>query len=134
MRALLASESFWSPQSRGTLVKSPVELVVGTLRVFDVRPMDLRPAALVCAMLGQTAVGRPNVKGWPGGEAWSNSSTLLGRKRAVEGLLRNDDGGGPQMPAADMRGAAREPGERLRRAMERGLAAYRVDWMRWWRE
>src|SRR5688572_14984251 len=144
MRALLASESFWSPQNRGALVKSPVELVVGTLRVFDVRPMDLRPAALVCALLGQNVFAPPNVKGWPGGEAWINSSTLLGRKRAVEGLLRNDDNGGPQLvgamqdqrvaPAAQMRSAAGEPGERLRRAMERGLAAYRVDWMRWWRE
>ena len=133
MRALLLSESFWSADNRGVLVKSPVELVVGTLRVFEVRPMDLRPAALVCAMLGQNIFAPPNVKGWPGGEAWINSATLLARKQAVERLLRNDDRMMEAKPApvAEMRGAAASREERLRRAMERGLAAYRVDWSQW---
>jgi len=131
VRAMLLSDAFWSPQNRGVLVKSPVELVVGTLRVFEVRPMDLRAAALVCAVLGQNPFAPPNVKGWPGGEAWINSSTLLGRKQAVERLLRNDDKMEARAaPAMEMSaGASRE--ERIRRAMERGLAAYRVDWQRW---
>jgi uncharacterized protein (DUF1800 family) len=132
MRALLVSDAFWSPQNRGVLVKSPVELVVGTLRVFDVRPMDLRAAALVCAVLGQNIFAPPNVKGWPGGEAWINSSTLLGRKQAVERLLRNEDKNESRMaPVSDMSGAPASREERLRRAMERGLAVYRVDWAGW---
>jgi uncharacterized protein (DUF1800 family) len=130
MRALLLSEAFWSAPNRGALVKSPVELVVGTLRVFDVRPVDLRAAALVCAVLGQNVFAPPNVKGWPGGEAWINSATLLGRKQAVERLLRNEDRGGA-MPMAEMGAAPSSREDRLRRAMERGLAVYRVDWARW---
>jgi len=56
--------------------------------------MDLRAAALVCAVLGQNPFAPPNVKGWPGGEAWINSSTLLGRKGASGGrtLLRLEVG------------------------------------------
>ena len=113
VRALLSSDSFWSPESRGALVKSPVDLVVGTLRLFQVQPMDLRPAVIACAALGQNPFAPPNVKGWPGGEAWINSATLLGRKQLVERLLLNDD----RMQA--------------RVAMDRGLVAYRVDWEKW---
>jgi uncharacterized protein (DUF1800 family) len=132
MRAMLLSEAFWSDDHRGVLVKSPVELVVGTLRLFNVQAMDLRPAVIACAVLGQNPFAPPNVKGWPGGDAWINSSTLLARKQFVERLLSNDD---RAMTAAAMAPSARpEKGgrdERFRRMMERGLGAYRVDWDPW---
>ena len=49
-------------------------------------------------------------------------------------LLRNDDRMAPQaIPAMDVRAPAASREERLRRAMERGLAAYQVDWPRWTR-
>jgi uncharacterized protein (DUF1800 family) len=133
MRAMLLTEAFWADENRGVLVKSPVELVVGTLRLFQVQAIDLRPAVIACAALGQNPFAPPNVKGWPGGEAWINSSTLLGRKQLVERMLTNDDRPEPSMnemtrTAAPAKGGAEE---RFRRMMERGLAAYRVDWERW---
>jgi uncharacterized protein (DUF1800 family) len=126
LRALLLSEAFWAPSNRGVLVKSPVELVVGTLRLFEIRPLDLRPAAIACATLGQSPFAPPNVKGWPGGEAWINSATLLARKQIVERLLDNDDRIERMEPVT---AAGREA--RMRRALDRGLAAYRFDWDRW---
>ena len=33
----------------------------------------------------------PNVKGWPGGEAWITSQTLLARKQFLERLMRVDE-------------------------------------------
>ncbi len=145
MRAMLLGESFWAADNRGTLVKSPVELVVGTLRLFEIRPIDLRPAVIACATLGQNPFAPPNVKGWPGGEAWINASTLLGRKQVVERLLLNDDRAGvapsgtgsktraAMAPEGEMSGAApaKGPQEQARRLMERGLGAYRVDWEKW---
>ncbi len=133
MRAMFLEEAFWASENRGVLVKSPVELVVGTLRVFQVQPIDLRPAVIACATLGQNPFAPPNVKGWPGGEAWINSATLLARKQLVERLLLNDDRMEARASMGDMAGAAPQKGrdERLRRAMERGIAAYRVDWDRW---
>ena len=136
MRALLLGEGFWARENRGALVKSPIDLVVGTLRLFQVQPMDLRPAVIACATLGQNPFAPPNVKGWPGGEAWINSATLLGRKQLVERLLLNDDrveARAPMAPEAEMSSAAPAKGreERIRRAMERGLATYRVDWEKW---
>jgi hypothetical protein len=41
--------------------------------------------------LGQGLFRPPNVKGWPGGRAWINSSTLLDRANLVEHLLRGEN-------------------------------------------
>ena len=91
MRSLLLSDAFWAANNRGTLVKSPVELVVGTLRQLEVSPGASMPFAVVAAGMGQNLFAPPNVKGWPGGEAWINSHTLLARKQFLDRLARTDD-------------------------------------------
>ncbi|HXJ09104.1 MAG TPA: DUF1800 domain-containing protein [Burkholderiales bacterium] len=91
LRELLLSDAFWAAQNRGALVKSPVELVVGTLREFEVRVPDPMPFAFLLRALGEDLFAPPNVKGWPGGDAWINSSTLLARKQFTERLLRVDE-------------------------------------------
>jgi uncharacterized protein (DUF1800 family) len=85
--AMLTSDAFYAPQYRGTLVKSPTELVVGTLQLFSLQANDLHPAALTVAYLGQNLFSPPNVKGWAGGDAWINSATLLGRKHFLDRLF-----------------------------------------------
>ena len=99
MRAMLTSDAFWSRDNRGTLVKSPVELVVGTLRQLEVAPSSAMPFAVAAAGMGQNLFAPPNVKGWPGGEAWINSNTLLARKQFLDRLARMDDAP-PAMMAA----------------------------------
>ena len=89
--ALFSSPQFWATAQRGTLVKSPVELVVGTVRQLGVSYTDPMPFALQIAGLGQNLYAPPNVKGWPGGEAWINSTTLLNRKQFLERLFRVDE-------------------------------------------
>ena len=111
LAALFESDAFWSDANRATLIKSPVDLVVGTLRTFGVRPMDLRPAVIATAALGQNLFAPPNVKGWPGGERWINTATLLGRKQFVERVAANDD--------------------RMEAPMGRGLVNYRIDARPW---
>lgn len=91
LRELLLSPAFWSDDNRAVLVKSPAEFVVGTLRQFDVTVPNATPFAFVMAGLGQNLFAPPNVKGWPGGEAWINSATLLARKQFVERLFRADE-------------------------------------------
>ena len=66
------------------LVKSPIELVVGTLRPFGLRPDRTLPFAVAAAGMGQNLMSPPNVKGWPGGETWINTTTLLARKQFVD--------------------------------------------------
>ncbi len=89
LRALFLSPAFWAEDNRGTLVKSPVELVVGTLRQLEVEPSASLPFAVAVAGMGQTPFAPPNVKGWPGGEVWINSTTLLARKQFLDRALRN---------------------------------------------
>jgi uncharacterized protein (DUF1800 family) len=123
LRAALTSQAFWSPANRGALVKSPVDLVVGTLRTFGIRPVDLRPAAFACAALGQNPFAPPNVKGWPGGDAWIDAATLLGRRQFVDRVFRGSEPGA--MPVAMRDNApARAP---LRRMLERGFVDYGFD-------
>jgi len=127
LRTALASEAFWSPAHRAALTKSPLDLVAGTLRTFAIHPFDLRPAVFACAALGQNPFSPPNVKGWPGGDAWIDSATLLGRKQWLERIFRGAD---PAMAAEASTAEEprdKEPGARLRRAMERGMAGYGFD-------
>ncbi len=91
LRALLTSEVFYSAQNRGTLVKSPVDLVIGTMRQFDVGYSDPLPLTFLLRTLGQDLFSPPNVRGWPGGEAWINSTTLLARRQFLERLFRVDE-------------------------------------------
>ena len=152
LQALLTSDAFYAVENRGTLIKSPVDLVVGTLRQFAIKPGEAVPFAVAAAGMGQNLFGPPNVKGWPGGEAWINSSTLLARKQFLDRLFRADDAA-PKMdpPAgAEMTAAATttmtdalapapagdggaELARRIRfmRAMDRGLKSVHFDSSQW---
>jgi uncharacterized protein (DUF1800 family) len=147
LRELLLEPAFWAPVNRGTLVKSPVEVVVGTLRALDVRPDAGLPFALATAGMSQVLFAPPNVKGWPGGETWINSSTLLARKQFLDALTRAS--GRPAMegetmaslqmtatapPAAgDDASMSDEAQRRLRaaRSVERALARLRFAPQAW---
>lgn len=104
--ALWSTDAFWDPRNRGVLVKSPVEFVVGTVRLFDVGYGDPQMLANTVRTLGQNLFYPPNVKGWPGGAMWINSTTLLARKQFVEQLFRATETAG--MRPAAINGNARE--------------------------
>ena len=91
VRELLLTDAFWADDNRGTLVKSPVELVVGTLRTLALTPDSTLPFAVAAASMSQNLFSPPNVKGWPGGEAWINSNTLLARKQFLARVARADE-------------------------------------------
>ncbi len=86
---LFLSEAFWAEANRGSLIKSPVDLVVGTVRQFAFTYTDTMPFVLKTAQLGQNLLMPPNVKGWPGYTDWINSTSLLERKRFTEQMFRS---------------------------------------------
>lgn len=89
LRALLLSDAFWAERHRGTLVKSPVELIVGTLRRFDLpAPPDTQLLALGRQM-GQELFDPPDVKGWPAYTDWINTDRLLARERFLRRVTRD---------------------------------------------
>ena len=131
LRALLMTDAFWAAGNRGTLVKSPVELVVGTLRQLELAPAQAVPFAVAAAGMGQNLFAPPNVKGWPGGETWINTHTLLARKQFLDRVARGDDAPPPAMALTAVAGpapaiAAADDGEaRAQRFLQRVDAATR---------
>jgi uncharacterized protein (DUF1800 family) len=99
LRELLLSDAFWSPENRATLVKSPVDLVVGVVRQLGVSVVDALPLALKTAQLGQNLLAPPNVKGWPGQEDWINAGTLVERRRFLASLFQTQPQ--PAVPRRD---------------------------------
>lgn len=106
LRELLTADAFYAPRYRGNLVKSPVDLVVGTLRQFRMAVADPLPYVLTVGRLGQDLFAPPNVKGWPGGEAWINATTLLSRRQFLENVFRGSESE-PAMQRVVMAGNAR---------------------------
>ena len=78
LHELFSSEWFYRPESRRVVIKSPLELILGTLRVF-VDPIRWPAVIKRLAELGQNVFEPPSVKGWEGGRLWITSSTLLQR-------------------------------------------------------
>ena len=134
LRALLTSDAFYAPQYRGTLVKSPVDLVVGTLRQFQFSTGDVAPFALVVAQLGQNLFAPPNVKGWPGGETWINSTTLLARKQFLDRLFRSEAVKPMPMMAANRAQINAAPVVEMRQRLQRAFSEIHFDSERWLRQ
>jgi uncharacterized protein (DUF1800 family) len=134
LRALLLSPDFWARENRAALVKSPADLVVGSVRTLNVRVPDALPLAFTLRNLGQDLFAPPNVKGWPGGEAWINSTTLLARKQFVERLLRSEAfieptrrADGVDMRYEDAPMQSRRRVQQLREEFGKGAAALEGD-------
>lgn len=86
IRTILVSRAFYSPQAIGSQIKSPIELVIGAIRQLQLQmpPDQLLHGAL--AQMGQLPFAPPNVRGWPGGRMWINTSTLFVRYNAIVAL------------------------------------------------
>jgi uncharacterized protein (DUF1800 family) len=112
LRELFLSDAFWDPANRDSLVKSPVELVVGAVRELGLHPQDYRPMVLKCAQLGQNLFVPPNVKGWPGYTEWINATTLLERRRFADQLASYIPGDADRMRS--FREAAMQPAYQLK--------------------
>jgi uncharacterized protein (DUF1800 family) len=97
LKMLFRSKAFYSPKAIGAQVKSPIQLVIGTVRLLglELPPLPLLQRGL--SQMGQVPFNPPNVKGWPTGEAWINSATLFARYNTCVFLTGgNVPGAGPR--------------------------------------
>jgi uncharacterized protein (DUF1800 family) len=108
LRALFLSKDFWAADNRAALIKSPTELVVGSLRALQISVPDPAPFVRTLHVLGQDLFAPPNVKGWPGNDAWINASTLLERQQFLTRLARAEESG-TAAPQQAQRMANKEP-------------------------
>ena len=84
---LFRSAHFHHASNRAATIKSPVQVVVQTVRQFNTPPRQLSALAGACDLMGQDLFQPPNVKGWDGGRAWINTSTLFVRQNVAVYLL-----------------------------------------------
>jgi uncharacterized protein (DUF1800 family) len=87
MRAILLSAQFRDPANRGGLIKSPVELVVGTVHLLGLPVPEKTQLVRMMQGLGQMPFDPPNVKGWAGGESWITTYTLLLRQQFLRRIV-----------------------------------------------
>ena len=94
MGVLFKSEFFKSEDVRYAKVKSPAEVVVGTMRLvgdFKYPKPDLVPIADEITFMGQILLDPPTVEGWHTGKDWIDSGTLVERINFVADQLGNPD-------------------------------------------
>ncbi len=113
LHVLFRSEEFYSPDIIRNQVKSPVQWLVGSVRVLECE----LPPPLVCfgalRQLGQDLFAPPNVKGWDGGITWITTNTLLMRYNDAQALV---EGHLPPLTASDF--ARKEGGAGGQKAMK----------------
>lgn len=78
VHAIFESAEFYSPRAFRRLVKSPVEIVIGTIR-SGLGSADLAALPGYLRRMGQDLFNPPDVGGWEGGLEWIGTSTMLER-------------------------------------------------------
>lgn len=83
LRSLWSSQGFWAEENRGTIIKSPVDLMIGSIRTSGKLPENWQMLPFTLADLGQNLFEAPNVAGWPGGADWLTASRIIKRTEAL---------------------------------------------------
>jgi len=87
LRRLFLSEHFYHERVMTQQIKSPVTLVVGSIRSLLTPTRDLSILVDALDLMGQNILYPPSVKGWTGGRSWVNTSTLFVRQNIMCFLL-----------------------------------------------
>ena len=90
LRALFNADFFKSEDARFARIKSPAEMVIGTLRLAggaELPGPDTYAAASTCANMGQNLLNPPSVEGWQGGSEWINTGAYVHRVNWASRIL-----------------------------------------------
>jgi len=87
-RATLESNAFWHIDHRAGLVKSPVNLIIGTARALETPKRINHQIPKWLRQAGQDLFAPLNVAGWSEGAAWITPGKLLNRYAAIDALLQ----------------------------------------------
>ncbi len=86
VRQMLGSRHFFSAHAYRQKIKSPVDLAIGS--IWSLTSREIPQTSLVPKLeeMGQALFAPPNVKGWPGGTSWLNTSTILARHNFAQAV------------------------------------------------
>ncbi|OCJ53453.1 DUF1800 domain-containing protein [Agrobacterium rubi] len=86
LKQLLLSDDFWDEDNRASLIKSPIDLIVGFSRTFGFTLPDQKILVDYMTVLGQRPFMAPSVAGWRGGTDWLTTKSIVDRERILKRL------------------------------------------------
>jgi hypothetical protein len=92
LEAMFNSDFFKAEDVRFARIKSPAEMVAGTLKLaggVEMPSMELYTASKVCSYMGQELFNPPSVEGWYGGTEWINTGAYVQRINFASKILGN---------------------------------------------
>lgn len=117
----------WFYETQGKLIKSPIELIVGLGKLFNLKYPNRKSINGIQYYLGHILFKPPNVAGWPGGRQWIDASRLALRLRLGSIIVNKGyimDELTPELDAMFSKGANK-----------RALKFYEdVDWDVFWKQ
>ena len=114
LRTMLNSEFF--KEARFSKIKSPAEVVAGTLKLvgaWDMPKPGISDIGLQPGYMGQSILDPPSVEGWYTGKEWINSGSLLARVNFVADHVADTSLPGVQSIIAEMKAAGISTPEQL---------------------
>ena len=123
---ILRSNVFFSARAYRALPKSPIEFAVGTLRTLGITSVPPSVPGFL-ARMGQIPLQPPSVKGWDGGPAWINTSTLLARFNFVNALVASAPATTPLVAGAIAQTSSSYDANRVLEMLTRAIVQDDVD-------
>lgn len=92
LEMVFKSDFFKSESVRYSRIKSPAEMVIGTMRLagpIELPSEDTYHADAACANMGQGLLRPPSVEGWQGGTEWINTGAYVERVNFASRILND---------------------------------------------
>jgi uncharacterized protein (DUF1800 family) len=90
LRWLFTHPTFYSPQARNSLIRSPIEYLIGLLSAANATRFRALYYKQALAGMGQLPFNPPTVKGWDGGSAWISETAMLTRLNLLPFFIELD--------------------------------------------
>ncbi len=91
MNKIFSGSEFYESKNINSQIKSPVELLAGLMKTFNITFSSNKSPLAVQKILGQILLNPPNVAGWKGGKNWIDSSSLLFRMNLTEYFFKSSE-------------------------------------------
>lgn len=106
LKTLLTSAHFFDEAFFGAQIKSPLDIISGLVRQFNIKNIPARYSNDALRGLSLELFNPPTVEGWKGYHHWINTSTFPLRQRIAEYLMDGKDYTGKNIVTVDDRGNA----------------------------
>lgn len=91
MYEIFSSDWFYDEKNIGAKIKSPIELLAGISKVYNVKFENPKSVLNMERTMGQVLLNPPNVGGWASGKSWIDTSSMMFRMKLPEIIFRSSN-------------------------------------------